>query len=52
MGKGKGWLGAGVCFGSKGIILRGSSATDELEEGLGEGWLGAGVCFGSKGIIL
>ena len=54
MGRGKGWLGAGVykdtnseklylvlcysftCFGSSGIMLRGSSATDELEEGLGE----------------
>ena len=25
-----------TCFGSKGIMLRGSRATDELEEGLGE----------------
>merc|ERR1719180_9059 len=41
IGKGKGWLGAGVCFGSKGIMLRGSSATDELDEGLGEAsWMG------------
>ena len=25
-----------TCFGSRGIMLRGSRATDELEEGLGE----------------